>query len=106
MVEIYQPARQSKGDLAVFTARGLGEGERKANGASWEKTIIQNLPKSFLEVFFPVAFSFFSFLAMYHGGFGYCALLGPFDALNTHILPVILLDNPQPNLLTFSDAFT
>lgn len=53
MVEIYQPARQNKGDLAVFAAatRGVGGGggRKKAQGASWEKTIIQNLPESFLE---------------------------------------------------------
>lgn len=52
MVEIYQPARQSKGDLAVFAAtRGVGGGggRTKAQRASWEKTIIQNLPESFLE---------------------------------------------------------
>lgn len=51
MVEIYQPARQNKGDLAVFTATGEErEREREtAKGASWEKTIIQNLPELFLE---------------------------------------------------------
>lgn len=48
MVEIYQPARQSKGDLAVFTATG-GRGREKQRGARWVKTIIQNLPESFLE---------------------------------------------------------
>lgn len=32
MVEIYQPARQSKGDLAVFTAPGGGESKRSQLG--------------------------------------------------------------------------
>lgn len=47
MVETYEPAKQSKGDLDVFTA--TGGGEREAKEASWEKTIIQNLPELFLE---------------------------------------------------------
>lgn len=48
MVEVYQPTRQSKGDLAAFTATG-GEAGKEAKGANLEKTIIQNLPELFLE---------------------------------------------------------
>lgn len=49
MVETYQAAKKSKGDLAVFTA--MGGGEREAQGASWEKTITQKLPDLFLDAF-------------------------------------------------------